>query len=83
MGQSKVFVFSYMYVSVSIQGAIRSKMTEFASLLRYFRSAYVRYASFKCLAEAQISLFLTLRPQPSKIRLFLRQTIEAYWTYAD
>ena len=32
------------------QGTIRSKMAEFAPLLRYFHSAYALYASFKCLA---------------------------------
>ena len=33
-------------------------------LLRYFHSAYVQYASFKCFAGTQIITFLTLRPQP-------------------
>ena len=65
------------------QGTIRSKMAEFAPLLRYFRSAYALYASFKCLAGTQISSFLTLQPQSSEIRLFSRQTMEAYRTYAD
>ena len=60
------------------QGTIRSKMAEFAPLLRYFRSAYVLYASFKRLAGTQISSSLTLRPQPSEIRLFSRRTMEAY-----
>ena len=63
------------------QGTIRSKMAEFAPLLRYFRSAYALYASFKCLAGTQISSFLTLQPQSSEIRLFSRQTMEAYRTY--
>ena len=70
-------------ISVSEQGTTRSEMSEFALLRRYFRSAYVQYASFKCLAGAQIELFLILRPQPSEFRLFSRQTMEAYWTYAD
>ena len=30
------------------------RMAEFTVLLRYFQSAYVQYASFKCLAELQI-----------------------------
>ena len=67
-----------MEFSVGDQGTIRSKMAEFVSLLCYFRSAYVLYASFKCLTGAQISSFLTLRPQPSEIRLFSRQTMAAY-----
>ena len=69
--------------SVGVQGTTRSEMSEFARLHRYFRSAYIQYASFKCLAGAQIGRFLTLRPQPLKFRLFSRQTMEAYWTYAD
>ena len=72
-----------MEFSVGDQGTIRSKMAEFAPLLRYFRSAYALYASFKCLAGTQISSFLTLQPQSSEIRLFSRQTMEAYRTYAD
>ena len=63
------------------KGQYGQKMAEFAPLLRYFHSAYSLYASFKCLAGPQISSLLTLRPQPSKIRLFSRQTMEAYWTY--
>ncbi len=35
------------------QGTIRSKMAESPPLLRYFRSAYALYASFKCLAGTE------------------------------
>ncbi len=43
-------------------------MAEFAVLLRYFQSAYVQYASFKCLAGLQIQLLLTLRPLVLDVR---------------
>ena len=70
--------FSEFILVLVYKGAIRSKMAEFVPLLCYFHSAYALYASFKCLAGTQISSFLTLRPQPSEIRLFSRQTMAAY-----
>ena len=73
----------FVIISVSVQGTIRSETSEFVFPHRYFHSAYALYASFKYLAGTQIGQFLTLRPQPWKFRLFSRQTIEAYWTYAD
>ena len=47
-------------VGVPRDRTIRSKMAEFAPLLRYFHSAYVQYASFKRLAGHRNGLCLTL-----------------------
>ena len=77
----------YTYFStkrtLSLQGHTRSVQSKFCILLRYFRSAYALYASFKRLAGHKIYLCMTLRPQTEIIPLFSRQTIEAYWMYAD
>ena len=54
-------ILSYFYKSVFLKIPYPQctrgqtvRMAEFAVLLRYFQSAYVLYASFKCLAELQI-----------------------------
>ena len=55
----------------------------FAILLRYCRSAYVQYASFQCLTEAQICGAKLLRTPSTIFGWLTRQRNEAYWTYAD
>ena len=57
--------FNYVFPihTLSWQGHTRSKKSKFCDLRRYFQSAYVQYASFKCLAGRKIYLFSTLRPQ--------------------
>ncbi len=65
------------------QGHTRSGQNKFCVLHRYPRFAYALYAALECLAGHKIFFCLTLRPQAERISAFSRQTIEAYWTYAD
>ena len=75
--------FHSLYLTFSVQGDTRSGRANFAPCGVTIRSAYVQYASFKCLAGHKISFCLTLRPPVGLIPSFSRKWIEAYWTYAD
>ena len=75
--------YNIKYLALMYKGTIRSIKGWFLSLLRYFHSAYVLYASIKCLKETEIISFSTRRLQPQEFQRFTRQTMEAYRTYAD
>ncbi len=55
--------FFMTYIPSLAKGTHGRKRVSFVTWRRYFQSAYVQYASFKCLAGRKIYLFSTLRPQ--------------------
>ena len=81
-GRNLISAFSMSQTSVNVQGN-NTVDKGLLPLLRYFHSAYVLYASIKCLKEAEINSFSTQRLQPQEFQRFTRQTMEAYRTYAD